>query len=202
MMGRVLLTSFGLATKAGFELYRQELLKDGDLSDKVIYLFYEPYDSLHEMFQRSCQMLGFQPGNVLHSQKDEWPEGRYVDYMFVGEGNTFESMRLLRNKGLFERIRKACTEDGAAYLGASAGAVIAGKNVSCARCFDKEEAHLEDWEKEGLGLVDGIVFPHVKDLDELSGIDLAELLRTEGGETLTPYAVANDGILTFEGRTP
>ena len=200
MKGKVILTSFGLTTRVGCELLGTELKKDGDFSDKVIYLFYEPYNLLDEMFMRSCQKIGFQNKNILVSHKDAWPEDRKIDYVFVGEGNTFESMRLLRDKGLFDSIRKACLEGGATYLGASAGAIIAGKNISCARLFDKEEVRLEEWEKEGLGLVEGIIFPHVKDLDELSGIDLTPLLHADGRGSLTPHAIANDGILTFPGR--
>lgn len=197
MKGKVLLSSYGFTLNASRELLDAELKKDGDLSDKLIFLFFEPYDSIQEMIVKACQEIGFKAENILVSNRDAWPEDRCVDYVFVGEGNTFESMRILRDKGLFERIRKACQEEGATYLGASAGAVIAGKNISCARVLDEEGVRLEDWEKEGLGLIDGIVFPHTEDLEELSGIDLSQYLGADGKEVLTPYVIANDGILTF-----
>lgn len=198
MKGKVILTSFGFTAKAGYELIETELKKDGDLSQKKIFLFREPFYSLHERLLWACERMGFQKENVLLSGRDEWPKDGSVDYVFVGEGNSFESMRILRDRGLFDKIKNACLKDGATYLGASAGAVIAGKgSIGHARMFDQENARLEEWEKEGMGLVDGIIFPHVESLDELSGIDLKSLLNDDVRGTLTPYVIPNDGIIVF-----
>lgn len=194
--GKAILTSFGLSTKTGYELLKGELKKDGDLSEKVIFLFYEPYLSLHEHFLRACIRLGFAEDNILCSEIDKWPDRR-VDYIFVGEGNTFESMRLLRDKGLFDKVRHECMDKGATYLGASAGAIIAGNHIRCAKVFDKEITRLEDWEKTGLGLLDGLVFPHVACMEELSGIDIEVFLKAENGKMLMPYLIANDGIVVI-----
>ena len=198
MKGKVILTSFGFNTKTGYELLEAELKKDGDLSQKEIFLFYEPYFFLQERILWACEKLGFRKENLLLSGRDTWPEDGGVDYVFVGEGNTFESMRILRDRGLFEKIQKACTENGTTYIGASAGAVIAGKgSIGHARMFDKEETYLEGWEKKGLGLVDGIIFPHVASLDELSGLDMESLLQENGNGTIMPYVIPNDGIVVF-----
>lgn len=200
MKGRVVMTSFGFNTKTGFELLEGVLKKDGDLSDKVIYLFYEPYFALREKFLWASQKLGFRAENVLLSERDEWPANRRVDYVFVGEGNTFESMRILRDKGLFNKIKAACAEEGATYLGASAGAIIAGKNIACAKFLDEPAVRLDEREMEGLGLVDGIVLPHVACLEELSGIDVGSLLKAGDGKTILPYPIANDGIVVVDAK--
>lgn len=82
-----------------------------------------------------------------------------VDALFVSGGNTFHLLHVLRSTGadtlIVERVRA-----GLPYIGASAGAVVAGPDILPASLVDDpaETAPLES--TRGLGLVDVVVIPH------------------------------------------
>ena len=69
-----------------------------------------------------------------------------VDMIYIGEGNTFEILKLLQDRKLIEPIRKAISK-GAAYIGASAGAMIAGKDykvkLTSINAYDENGKQLE-----------------------------------------------------------
>ena len=71
---KIILTSYGLTTTVGRTLIEKELAKDGDLSDKRIFLFQEPYYSFESMMVEACLKIKFKKENEklktnIHNEK-------------------------------------------------------------------------------------------------------------------------------------
>ena len=82
------------------------------------------------------------------------------DCIFVGGGETFYLLYMLKSTGLDKVIRQAVCA-GKPYIGTSAGSVITAPDIEyVAYMDDKQKApHLSD--TKGLGLVDFYVLPHM-----------------------------------------
>ncbi len=191
---KIILTSYGLTTSIGRTLIAKELEND-NLADKRIFLFHEPHYSIERILKNACIALGFQPKNIILSgQQKSDAEILTVDYLYCTEGNTFEVMSLLRERGLDDIFVKAF-ENGATYIGASAGAVIAGVSIEEAIYFDRNFVRMSDF--RGLGLFDGIVIPHYtkeelkKYMENNSGIEM---------KYNRIYSVENEKSLVLQGK--
>lgn len=156
---KLILTSYGLTTPVGRKLIKKELEKD-DLQDKKIFLFHEPHYHIETMLIKACISLGFQKDNIIlsGSQKDN-NEVLNCDYFYVEAGNTFEVLSLLRERGM-DKIIKDAFKNGSnkVYIGASAGAMIAGRSIEEASSFDRNFVNMSDY--KGLCLYDGVIIPH------------------------------------------
>lgn len=156
--GRLLLTAQGLNTKEGYELIKHQLQRE-TLRRKKIYVFYEPYYSIESLLLDVCRNLGFSRNNIiLSSQAHSASAIKKANYIYVTEGNTFHILKLLQERKLLQPIREAVLS-GACYIGASAGAVLAGSDIAIAGLMDENEVELEDL--QALGLVDAGVCPHM-----------------------------------------
>merc|ERR1711972_705555 len=92
-----------------------------------------------------------------------------VDVIYAEMGNTYNLRHHLRNSGGDKLIRDAL-DNGAVYVGSSAGSIVAGKTVQTAFWKDWDDRSCEgtvsvDWEKPevgaGLDLCGGrSMFPH------------------------------------------
>ena len=158
--GHLILTSQGLTSKIGFRLIMGELKKDEALADKKIYLFYEPYFSIGPLLIRSCLKAGFRKENIFLSDSDVSNSmiENIMDYIYCTEGNTFEVLQCMQEKNVLEPIRIAVLDNGATYIGSSAGAIIAGQDILLAADFDRNFVGLENL--EGLKLFDGTILSH------------------------------------------
>ncbi len=70
----------------------------------------------------------------------------FSDYacLYIGGGNTFRLLKILKDSGAFEKIREYLVrEDGIVY-GGSAGAIIFGKDLDSCRTDDADETGLAD----------------------------------------------------------
>ena len=192
-MKKLIFTSYGLTTSIGRKLIKTEIKKDGDLDDKRIFLFHEPHYSIESMLVEACLRMGFKKENiVLSGQQKSNDELLEMDYIYVTEGNTFEIMALLRERG-FDAVIPEAFRHGATYIGASAGAVIAGVSIEEALSFDLNFARMNDF--KGLCLFDGVVIPHYTK-EELKRY----IKNTPGIEKKynNIYSVANEKMLVLE----
>ena len=183
--GKIILASKGLNVS---KTLQEEIKKDGDLTNKKIMLFCEPYFSVLDSIVATCERIGFVTTNIYTpDRKDAGKLIQEVDYIYVTEGNTFAILANLRNSGraYFEKIREAVLS-GATYIGASAGAAIAGKSVEHVAVWKFDPNHKRLTNFEGLGLVDGLIFPHMNE-EELSWY------RDKHPEEL--YCVSEDGAI-------
>ena len=155
---KLILTSYGLTMKVGKRLIGKEFVGI-DLTDKKIFLFHEPHYSIEPILINSCLALGFQKENILLSgQQKSAEEVKNCDLFYVTEGNVFEVMALLRERGLDRVIQEAFREGNKIYIGASAGAMIAGVSIEEGESFDRNFMRMKDY--QGLGLYNGVVIPH------------------------------------------
>jgi peptidase E len=110
-------------------------------------------------FKKRLEGYGFTRANVTVFNKNA-PEkyfGADYDVVYVGGGNTFAMLKTMRDTGFDSEIIR-CVRNGALYIGGSAGAHIASRDVEHVEAFDVNEAGLSDY--SGLGLFDGIFICH------------------------------------------
>ena len=115
-----------------------QLLKDYDLTGKKIFLFHEPHYSIEAMLVEACSNLGFKKENIILSgQQKNNQEVLECDIYYCTEGNTFEVLSILRERGLDSVIKEGFKKDGKIYIGCSAGAAIAGVSIEGVKDFDR-----------------------------------------------------------------
>lgn len=189
---RIICTSYGLTTSVGRKLIGNELKKDV-LADKKIFLFHEPHFSIESMLVKACIDMGFKEENiVLSGQQKSNSDIETFDYLYITEGNNFEVLSLLRERNLDSVFTKAF-QNGATYIGASAGALIAGVSIEPAEDFVKNFVRMSNY--KGLGLYDGVVIPHY------TKSELKRYIKNSPGieeKYQNIYSVSNDGILVLE----
>lgn len=158
MNNKLILTSYGLTTGIGRKLIGKEL-KEYDLADKKIFLFHEPYYSIETMLIEACLNFGFKKENiVLFGQQKSYQDVLECDIYYCTEGNTFEVLSILRERGLDSLIKEGFKKGNKIYIGCSAGAAIAGVSIEEVKDFDRNFIGMVDF--EGLNLFDGIIIPH------------------------------------------
>jgi hypothetical protein len=89
-----------------------------------------------------------------------------ADCIWVTGGNTFYLWHHMKRSGVDELVRRRVLEDGALYVGCSAGAIVAGSSIRTAYWKGWDDPHIVgDWSTEeslrGMGLVPSkAFFPH------------------------------------------
>lgn len=81
------------------------------------------------------------------------------DYIYVSGGNTFFLLQEMKKKGA-DKIIIDQVNAGKLYIGESAGAMIASKNIKYVRAMDSVKKALELNDFDSLGLVDFYPIPH------------------------------------------
>ena len=82
-----------------------------------------------------------------------------LDAIYLAGGNTFVLLHHLRRSGLDE-ILPQLLDDGMLYLGASAGAAVAGSDIEPLGLMDDPAEAPQLDSTRGLGLVDAVLLPH------------------------------------------
>ena len=133
------------------------------LSDcKVLYFPNEkvtPEKVKSGMYEARVSSFGFQKKNIYVANYFEpapfW--GLDIDAIYISGGNTFGTMKLLRDSGLDKAIVEY-VQNGVVYIGGSAGAHIATADISHVAKYDTDTFSLTDF--SGLGLYQGILVCH------------------------------------------
>lgn len=105
-------------------------------------------------------------------------ENLEIDAVYISGGNTFGTLKRIRDAGFEDKIREY-VKDGVVYIGGSAGAHIACKNIAHVERYDENRVCLTDL--EGLGLYDGIFICHFTEERR----EHYESLKKEGKYTVT-----------------
>lgn len=82
-----------------------------------------------------------------------------VDAVYVAGGHTFVLRHALRSSGA-DRVLIDAVRDGLPYIGSSAGAVVAGPDLTPVSLMDDPAEAPELTDHTGLGLVEDVVVPH------------------------------------------
>ena len=117
-----------------------------------------PYEGPNNVIE-SLTYCGFNRKNIIvfNHKKPEKYSNLDIDIIYVTGGNTFTGLKLLKDSGFDKEIINY-VNNGVTYIGKSAGAHIATKNIEHVLEFDPNEIGLTDF--EGLGLYDGVLVCH------------------------------------------
>ena len=114
------------------------------------------------MYEKRLMELGFQKKNIYVANYFS-PSPFFhlkIDAVYISGGNTFGTMKHLRESGLDKAILNY-VQNGAIYIGGSAGAHIATADISHVAKYDRDTFGLTDL--SGLGLYNGILICHYSD---------------------------------------
>ena len=110
-------------------------------------------------YEERVSAFGFQKNNIYVANYFE-PTlflNLDIDVIYISGGNTFGTMKLIRDSG-FDKAIVNYVENGVIYVGGSAGAHIVTADISHVEKYDKDTFGLTDF--SGLGLYDGILICH------------------------------------------
>lgn len=103
--------------------------------------------------------FGFNRENVFvfdHNYADDF-KNLDIDCIYISGGNTFGTIEKIKRTG-FDSVIVNYVKSGVVYIGGSAGAHIATKNIEHVQRYDSNDVNLTDF--SGLGLFDGILVCH------------------------------------------
>lgn len=112
-----------------------------------------------------------------------------IDAIYISGGNTLQTLDRLKQCG-FDKAIVEYVKKGVVYIGGSAGAHIATKNVEHVIEYDGNETGVSDF--KGLGLFDGILFCHFSDERKAH----YEKILSQGKYKV--YALTNDQSLVVD----
>ena len=123
-------------------------------------LAWEDYDKGYENCRKFLigEFSNIQHGEIEVIQSaDEILDKDLSNYsaIFIGGGNTYKLLKLLKDSGAFEKIKKH-TENGGLVYGGSAGAVIFGKDINSVAYMDTNDVALKN--TSGFNLLFGFSF--------------------------------------------
>ena len=173
----IILTSNGIQSKEGKKLiYKgiKQVFGDDNLADKTILVIHEDRMSRISGFMagviNNLLLIGFTRENIVvwHTNGEDndsvinfnhlKDKARQYDVIYVGEGKAVDMALELQADGIMSDI-KYKVNNGALYIGASAGAMLAGKDVLLAKYFKED---IEGYIPVGLNLIkEAAVIPHL-----------------------------------------
>ncbi len=118
------------------------------------------FEAIHsEMYYLRMQEFGFIKDNIYVF--DYWNSEQFfnldIDVIYISGGNTFKTLQRIRDC-VFDKEIINYVKSGVIYVGGSAGAHIASKNIEHVAAFDSVPDGMTDF--NGLGLFDGILVCH------------------------------------------
>lgn len=108
------------------------------------------------------QEFGFKKENVYvfdHNNPDKF-RNLNIDVLYISGGNTFGTLDKIRKCG-FDKDIINYVKSGVVYIGGSAGAHIASKNIQHVEKYDANAVGITDF--LGLGMFDGVLICHYTD---------------------------------------
>jgi dipeptidase E len=165
-MKRVLLISNSTLYGSGYLDHAEEEIRD--FLGGAMRIAFVPF-AVHERGKYAAQAgarfhrMGYELTS-LHDVSNPRRAVQEADAVFVGGGNTFRLLTALYDFDLLAPIRRAVEEEGLPYIGASAGAIVAGPSLRTT----KDMPVVQPPSFAALGLVDFQISPHYLDPDPSS----------------------------------
>ena len=139
-------------------------------------------------YEARVAAFGFQKKNIYVANYFE-PSQFFnldIDVIYISGGNTFGTMKLIRDSG-FDNAIVDYVHRGVIYIGGSAGAHIATADIAHVARYDKDTFGLTDF--SGLGLYNGIFICHYttdrkSDLKKLSIMGKYRVIALNNAESI------------------
>ena len=142
-----------------------------------------------------CLKLGFEEENIfVYTANTDMKFKFDFDYIYVSKGNTFELLDFMKVNGLISLIQQNFKRGECTYIGSSAGAAIAGKDIKLISEFDKNTVGIKDL--EALNLFKGTIIPHFTKLQLKRFIALTDEIDLKEYDVI--YSVANSRVLVLD----
>ena len=139
-------------------------------------------------YEARVAAFGFQKNNIyVANYFDPAPFVNLdIDVIYISGGNTFGTMKLIRDSG-FDKAIIDYVHRGVIYIGGSAGAHIATADIAHVAKYDKDTFGLTDF--SGLGLYNGILICHYtedrrQDYEQLSQGDKYRVITLSDSESI------------------
>lgn len=199
----LILSSQGIQTYVGSQLIQKSLDFLGkNLKEEKILLVTYHTDLRKKMVVEACVHFGFLKENIIFAEelKDDLQLLEKILYVYVGEGNVFETLYYIQQRKIEPFIRKII-EQGGVYIGSSAGAMVAGDDIGLGNEFEKNTPMLQNL--KALGLFSGTIIPHYsyrnlkqfeKNMDATILQQYKKIYSVDDGEVFL-VKVKNDKIL-------
>ncbi len=142
-------------------------------------------------YHRRLEEFGFCADNVTvfdHTCPDEFRD-LDIDLIYISGGNTFATLQKLRDTA-FDKDIIRYVQNGVTYIGGSAGAHIASKDIAHVAAFDDVPDGMADF--SGLGLFDGVLICHYTPERE----ELYTKLKSESAHPV--YALSDDDVIVVK----
>lgn len=193
---RLLLSSFGFNSPIMREKFAKVILQDDSLSKKYCYVFpYAGFD-VEKTFEREKRGLiefGFSLDKIKLVKNRLDIASETPDFIYVPGGNPFKLLHSIKEMNIVNEIIDCVQNNGAMYVGVSAGADIVAKDIAYVlQLEDNNEIGNGDYKALGLILesvlchYDHYSFATLKACQEVSGntiitINDDQLLKYENG---------------------
>lgn len=190
---------------------RQLLNRIIDNSKKILYIPFawpdSTYDGCLEFMTEELKDVD-KAGIDMVRTPEELLSKNFNDYacLYIGGGNTFKLLDILKNSGNFEKIKDYLNNDGIVY-GGSAGAIIFGKDLDSCITDDENEVGLED--STGFNMINGYSLLCHFGSRESKRTEITENYLKELSKVKPVYAIpeedsiyVHDGVVEFIGYNP
>lgn len=154
---RLFLLSTGLEGPLGTAFIKKHIRKEQVLGKRILVISL-PWVGTDKPYRNNCLEWGFEEKDIVLSEDFEPQMGAEFEFVYVTAGNTFEVLQYMRQKDLCEVVAEIARKG--TYVGASAGAIIAGTDIRLAADFDENRIGMPVEEQQGVGLFEGTIIPH------------------------------------------
>lgn len=195
-MNKILLISSGLEAIKDFvgrppETLRMVFIPTAGNPDKDVWWIDKDRDVLTHMGFRYTELdLASTPTERLTESLND------VDLIYIAGGYTYYLLEQIRNTG-FDTVLAKFMERGGLYVGASAGALIAGPDIEPCSSLDDPKYGPSLTSTKGIGLIDIVPMPHY-DMSERSSAIEAIIAKYKDAYKVVPItddeAIVSDGI--------
>ncbi len=144
-----------------------------------------------DLYYDRMREFGFVKENIYVFDQNNPDEFRNidVDVIYISGGNTFGTLDKIRKSG-FDKDIIRYVKSGVVYIGGSAGAHIASKNIQHVEKYDVNTVSLTDY--SGLGLFEGILICHYTDSRKYDFGQLSQYSEFKA------YALTDEDSIVYE----
>lgn len=194
-MNKILLISSGLEAIKDFvgrppETLRMVFIPTAGNPDKDVWWIDKDRDVLTRMGFRYTELdLASTPTERLTESLND------VDLIYIAGGYTYYLLEQIRNTG-FDTVLAKFMERGGLYVGASAGALIAGPDIEPCSSLDDPKYGPSLTSTKGLGLIDIVPMPHY-DMSERNSVIDTIIAQYKDAYTIVP--ITDDEAIVYDG---